>query len=428
MLQELNFMTEILDKKGVKVGDLLVIKPFNGKKRNVKLMRTQYDFVSVHKTPSATMKVLGSVQGEKLHFQLQLNQTQGLNKKYHDRYMLKSLCGVPFKLNGNWVLESFLEIGDICELGYHKIMFDFPKNSTDEFKLSKEIFAQNKKIIHSQLPILLEGETGVGKTSLAKELHNESRGKGNFIHLNISSLSKSLLESELFGHVKGSFTGANQDKPGALKLSHGGTLFLDEVDSLPIEIQTKLLIFLDEQKIRPVGGVLETHVNTRIICASGKNLKTMVERGLMRQDFYFRIASGLVIKLTSLRDEPEKVEKFCHLFSIQRQVGFSSKLIEFYQSLPWPGNLRQLQGHLEKKLLTTNGTKLIFDEHDDELLKLSSSLNDLQEVAEKPTLKEMKINYVKKIYFECNKNAALASKKLGISNKVLKRLIVENAA
>lgn len=423
MVKEMTFMTDVLDRKGVKEGDILMIKPFSGKRRKIVLNRTLYDFTSKKLNSSNSNKVLESVQGEEFHFQLKLIETKSFNKKAHKRYFLKSLSGIPFRLNGSWVLESILEIGDFCELAYHSFYFERAHDLKDEFSLTQNIIQTNRKIIESELPIMLEGETGVGKTSLAKKVHESSFRVGHFVHVNISSYSKTLLESELFGHIKGAFTGASTDKVGALKLSSGGTLFIDEVDSLPLDIQTKLLIFLDEQKIKPVGATFEEKVNTRIICASGKNLQKMVENGTMRMDFYYRIASGLNIKIPSLRDEPALVEKFCQLYSIDNRLSISAKLMEFYQSLPWPGNIRQIKGHLDKKKLITNGRKLDFDDLDDELLKLSSSLFSLDQEVTNMTMEEVKVGYAKKVYYQCNKNLTLTCSKLGISHKSLKRLL-----
>lgn len=423
MMREMKFMTDILDRKGIKEGDKIIIKPFSGKQRTLNLFRTQYDFTSKKLNSSNSNKVLESIQGEEFHFQLKLLETVNHSKKSNQRYLMKSICGTPFRLNGNWVLESLIEVGDLCELGFHSIIFERQVDLNNEFTLTGQVIEANKKMIESNLPIMLEGETGVGKTSLARKIHEASLSVGHFVHINISSYSKTLLESELFGHVKGAFTGAATDKIGALKLSSGGTLFIDEVDSLPIEVQTKLLIFLDEQKIKPVGGTFDEKVNTRIICASGKNLQKLVEEGKMRMDFYYRVASGLSIKIPCLRNEPKLIEKFCQLYSIENKVCFTAKLIDFYQTLPWPGNIRQLKGHLEKKKLISNSRKLDFDELDDELLKLSSSLFSIENVVKNMTMEEVKINYAKKVFFQCNKNLTLASSKLGISHKLLKRLV-----
>jgi DNA-binding NtrC family response regulator len=427
MYKELTFMTDVLDQKGVKAGDRLVIKPFYGKKRSIDLSRTQYEFKN-DGVPGATHKVLGSVQGEKFHFQLNLIETANFNNKPHKRFRLKSLCGLPFRINGNWSMEALVEYGDICELAYHKIYFEKKGKAKEQFNLMNQIISKNTKIINSNLPILIQGETGCGKTSLAKEIHKRSGVNGHFVHINLASLSKNLLESEIFGHVKGAFTGANTEKVGALQLSKGGTLFIDEIDSLPLDIQTKLLIFLDEKKIKPVGATFEHKVETRIICASGQRLSSLVKAGKMRQDFYFRIASGLKVETPSLRSNPEMIEKFCNLYAIENKISYTTRLLDFYKSLPWPGNLRQLKGHLDKKNLVKESLKLDFDEYDDELLQNSSSLVDISEEIKCLTMEELKFKYAKKIYFECNKNLSLTSKKLGISYKVLKRILEQQAA
>lgn len=427
MYKELTFMSDVLDKKGVREGDLLILKPFYGKRRTIELGRTQYDFKNSG-TPSVTCKVLGAVQNEKFHYQLILVETNNFTQKAHKRFCLKSLCGLPFRINGNLAMEAFVEHGDICELGYHKVVFEKKDQAVEQFNLMHDVLRKNERIINSHLPILIEGETGSGKTSLAKEIHKRSGLSGHFVHINLASLSKNLLESEIFGHVKGAFTGANNEKTGALKLSKGGTLFIDEIDSLPLDVQTKLLIFLDEKKIKPVGATFEEKVETRIICASGRKLKDLVLAGKMRQDFYFRIASGLKIGVPSLRNNPELIESFCKLYSIENKISYTPKLLDFYKSLPWPGNLRQLKGHLDKKVLVRQGLKLDFDDYDDELLQSSTSLVDISEEVKCMTMDELKSKYAMKIYIECNKNMTLASKKLGISFKVLKRILDKKVA
>ena len=191
---------------------------------------------------------------------------------------------------------------------------------------------KNHKLIRSDLNILIQGETGTGKTRLARRIHDESGSSGDFVHINLSSFSPSLIESELFGYQKGSFTGAIKNKVGALASANFGTLFIDEIDSLPFALQTKLLLFLDDQKFSPVGSRQVLSANTRIIFASGRSLIDLVKRGSMREDFYFRIISGHEIRMRPLRDCPELIDRLINHFSIKNNVSLTIKLKEFYKA------------------------------------------------------------------------------------------------
>jgi transcriptional regulator with PAS, ATPase and Fis domain len=422
MHKEMNYMTDILNKKGLKEGDTIVLKPFGMKTRNIQLRHNSYEFCTKGGVSSNWIKKLDSVQGETFHYKLAKTNFIGPNKVQYERYKLQSICGTAFKLNGSFVTEAFLEVGDICEIGYHKFEIKRKQVLENELELFSQKFLENEKLIKSNLPILIEGETGVGKTTLAKDIHDLSGVAGKFVHINLSAYSKNLLESELFGHVKGAFTGALTDKKGALKQSNGGTLFIDEIDSLPIEIQTKLLLFLDSKKVTAVGGEIGIEVRTRIICAAGKKLSQLVEKGSMRKDFYFRIASGANVLIPPLRDNTEIIKRFIQIYSVEKSISVPDKLIEFYQSLPWPGNIRQIKGHLEKKYILMNGRKMCFDELDNELMSLSSALFDIEK-QKSSTMKELKNNYAKKIYFECNGNLTHASKILGISVRSLRTFV-----
>ena len=156
-------------------------------------------------------------------------------------------------MNGSQVLHGIVQENDEIRIGYSKLRFirKFNLCSKEENNYVHNFEIMNK----SDLPILIEGETGVGKTSLARKLHENSLRK-NFVHINLSAFSPTLIESELFGHLRGSFTGAHSDKKGAFSKANGGTLFLDEIDSLPRELQVKLLNFLDDKEFIPVGSTV----------------------------------------------------------------------------------------------------------------------------------------------------------------------------
>jgi transcriptional regulator of acetoin/glycerol metabolism len=422
MLNEIGFMTDILNKRGLQEGDCITFKPFGKRTRRMKLSFTKYLLTTDSTKKAAWVKTFESIQGETFNFELLKKEVPSLNQQKNLRYILLSKSGTPFRLNGSFVTEGILEIGDVCEFGYHKMVFSRDVESKDKTSLFSGFFGKNEKLISSDLPILIEGETGVGKTTLALEIHNRSMKGGKFVHINVSAYSRSLIESELFGHIRGAFTGAVSDKKGALRQSNGGTLFIDEIDSLPWDLQTKLLLFFDSKRVTPVGSEVSYEVESRVICASGGNLKTLVEKRLMRKDFYFRVASGAIVNIPSLRDKLELINDFCKLYSMEKNVLIPDKLISFYQTLPWPGNYRQFRGHLDKKFVLMNGRKMSFDSIDNEMVAFSSELFDIEK-QDSLTFKELKTNYAKKIYFECDQNLTRSAKLLGVSSRTLRSVL-----
>ncbi|MCT4640957.1 MAG: sigma-54 factor interaction domain-containing protein [Bacteriovoracaceae bacterium] len=422
MKKELCFMSDLLDEKGICIGDRLIIKPFFGRSQFVDLNRTQIDFTVKTKDQNSTacLKYLDQIQKEDFYFRLELVETKGRNGKLFKRYMITSLCSIPFKLNDSFVFESFVEHGDICEFGYHKIQFE--KKSL--IAMAEDFFPDklnDKKLLESNIPILLEGKTGTGKTYLAKKIHELSGVKGEFVHVNLCAFAGNLIESELFGHVKGAFTGAVNDKRGALRQSHGGTLFLDEIDSLDKSLQTKLLLFLEDYLVRPVGSQCSYKVKTRLIFASGRNLNLMVKEECMRMDFFYRISSGFSLKLKCLSEDKTKLKEIMNIFESKNNVFIDQKLKDFYFNYSWPGNIRQFLGHLNKKKTLSRSMRLSYNEVDEALLEhyIESKNKEIL------SLKEFKNNYIYKAYLTCDKNMSLASKKLRISTKSLKRVLDE---
>lgn len=211
-----------------------------------------------------------------------------------------------------------------------------------------QLLIQTNKVAKTPLSVYLSGETGTGKDLLAHLIHAWSDcASGPFVALNCGAISLSLVESELFGHVKGAFTGADRPRTGAFLKAHNGTLFLDEVGNLPPEIQVKLLRFLEDGEIRPVGSDTVLHSKVRLICATHLPLRQLVEEGKFRQDLYFRIAS-VTLKIPSLRDRPEDIE----MLSIEtaKKLGkeIPPKTLLKLKAYRWPGNVRELQHSVER--------------------------------------------------------------------------------
>ena len=429
MIREQINISENMDSKGIKIGDKIKLNPIGGRRSTFTLNRTNIDFISQDKevsTNSLSRKILGAMNKESFHVQLRQEKTIGKSNSYKMRFFIIVLEGGPVRLNGNYIFHGYIEIGDFLEIGHNTLSFlpaDRPEGTCE---LDKSL-NKYSRVIKSELPILIQGDTGIGKTSLAKRIHENSGQLGRFVHLNICSFSSNLIESELFGHVKGAFTGAINDKKGAIKEAEGGTLFIDEMDSLTIDMQTKLLLFLDNGYYRQVGSGVSSKVKTRLVFSTSRPLDMLVEKKLMRKDFYFRVSSGEQIILSSLRDSPFKIINYCHEYALKSNVILSTALLDFYKSLPWPGNYRQLKGHLDKKLVLSNSKKLIFDKVDEVLIQESSCLEDIDTKAKADSLKKIKVAHARKIFYQSDCKYKVAAEKLEISTKSLRSLLKEVA-
>lgn len=215
-------------------------------------------------------------------------------------------------------------------------------------------------------PVLILGESGVGKEGIAKSVHNNSRRqKNNFVAVNCTAIGKELLESELFGHERGSFTGAINKKVGLFEQADGGTIFLDEIGDMPLELQAKLLRTLQEKTIHPVGGKSKS-VDFRVVCATHQNLEQAVANGTFRQDLYYRI-KYMTIDVPALRERPEDIEPLVFHFikSMSLRTGqeknISQGALRTIKSHKWPGNVRDLEGVVKKAFAISQHT--ILPEH-----------------------------------------------------------------
>ena len=215
-----------------------------------------------------------------------------------------------------------------------------------------------RQIVSSDSPILLCGETGVGKEHLARAIHAEShRSKGPFIPINTASVPEQLLESELFGHEQGAFTGATRYRRGAFELAHGGTLFLDEIGEMPRQSQVKLLRVLQDYEVRPVGGETAFWVDTRVIVATNRDLEEEIEKGHFRNDLYYRI-SVITLTIPPLRFRKEDIPSLSRRFltfyrhRVNKEVNrISDQALEALCRYNWPGNVRELMNVIERAML-----------------------------------------------------------------------------
>ncbi len=408
---------------GVRMGDEFSIFPLSGRKKVITLNRTMIDLVSPSYRPtnlSMSYVELAQTHTESFHYRLELDK--GLN---NGRFFLKTFKGQPFWINGLAAKEAYIERLDKLFIEDNKLHF-IQNDEKDEghLHIDHPVLAL-EQLLKSELNILIHGETGTGKTHLAAKIHQKSGRMGPFVSINLSSYNPHLIESELFGHKKGSFTGAISDKVGALVLASHGTLFLDEIDSLPMDLQTKLLTFLDSKKFRQVGDHKELEIKTRMIFASGRPMEQLVLQGTFRKDFYYRLKAGHTIELTSLRNDVKRIREACHFYAKENQMNLSKRLIDFYETLAWPGNLRQLFGHLNKKKVFSRSVKLDFDTLDEDLLSQSSDLMNIQSAYEIIPMEEYKLKHIKKALGACEGNVALAARKLRLSEKTVRTLMTK---
>jgi PAS domain S-box-containing protein len=227
------------------------------------------------------------------------------------------------------------------------------------------VFRSIDELASESVPVLIEGESGTGKELVAEALHTLSRRRDKpFVPVNTGALPETIIESELFGHVRGAFTGAVRDKKGRFELAEGGTLFLDEIGEISIAMQVKLLRVLQEKRITPVGGETDIHVDVRIVAATNRDLKRMVERGTFREDLYYRLAV-VPIHLPPLRersgDIPLLVEHVMEQYAGEtgrRAAGITDGALEVLIGHPWPGNVRQLANAVQYALIKCRGGAL----------------------------------------------------------------------
>jgi DNA-binding NtrC family response regulator len=229
----------------------------------------------------------------------------------------------------------------------------------------QEVYRLTRRVAGSQATVLLLGETGTGKELIAKAIHELSpRGTGPFIRVNCGALSESLLESELFGHVKGAFTSAHENRTGRFEAAHGGTIFLDEINSISYTLQVKLLRVLQEHEFERVGDTRTISVDCRIVAATNRDLIEMVERGKFREDLFYRL-NVLPIYLPPLRERIDDVTPLVEFFVAKyaAENGKSNLTVDpdalgYLKRYSWPGNVRELQNYIERSIVLSMDNRL----------------------------------------------------------------------
>ena len=233
----------------------------------------------------------------------------------------------------------------------------------------QRIFATIRKLSSTDAPVLILGESGTGKEVVALTTHHGSaRAKGPFVAINCGAIPETLIESELFGHERGAFTGAHTQRPGRIEMAECGTLFLDEIGELPLALQVKLLRFLQEKQIERIGGRKAIHVDTRVIAATNTNLENAMKEGKFREDLFYRLAV-VVVKLPPLRERENDsillAEAFLKRYAMEegkRKLRLSKDAVQAVRQYSWPGNVRELENRVKRAVVMSDGVQVTADD------------------------------------------------------------------
>ena len=286
---------------------------------------------------------------------------------------------------------------------------------------ARQLYEHVRLVALTDMSVLVTGASGTGKEYIARRIHEQSnRSKAPFVAVDCGAIPKELAASEFFGHVKGSFTGAIENKTGAFVAAQGGTIFLDEIGNLTYEVQVQLLRALQERKVKPIGSNQEIAINVRLISATNENLRQAIEKGDFREDLYHRI-NEFTIRIPDLKERKEDLLLFANHFldlansELQKDIiGFDNDTMQLFQSYSWPGNLRQMKNVIKYATLLATGRYITRKELPEELTENLPSHTNIQ-------LKnvEHERDLIRKALQECGNNKTRAAQLLGIDRKTL---------
>lgn len=302
---------------------------------------------------------------------------------------------------------------------------DIPKNNLyleGQSPAAKQLYEHIKLVAPTDMSVLITGSSGTGKEHIARRIHQESnRNNSPFIAIDCGSIPKDLAASEFFGHTKGSFTGAVDDKIGAFVAGNGGTVFLDEIGNLPYEIQIQLLRAIQERKIKPVGSNQEKEINVRLVSATNEDLHQAIENKTFREDLYHRI-NEFSVKIPDLKDRKEDIMLFAnHFLDLANRelrkdiIGFDAETTRLLRSYPWPGNLRQMKNTVRYATLLTTDRYITLNVLPQELFETKNTDHPVSHLKNEATERTLIIQALR----EAGNNKTKAAQLLGIDRKTL---------
>ena len=321
-------------------------------------------------------------------------------------------------------VETFRDMSEIVRLRNevrHRFSFGNIIGKSDCMQI---IYDKLEVISVTDSNVLIEGETGTGKDLIARTIHYNSMRKDKpFVKINCAAIPENLLESELFGYKKGAFTGAVMDKMGKFEAADGGTIFLDEIGDMPLSLQAKILRVIEEKEFERLGEVKSRKVDVRVIAATNRPLKELVEQGKFRLDLYYRL-NVVRIKLPALRERAEDIplllDHFIEVFNkkFNKKVkGVEQRVMDFLLDYSWPGNVRELENVIEHAMIHARGDLIRFDNLPDYLFEEGES--------DAVSLEDIEREHILRVLKSVNNNKTLASKILGISRSTLWRKLKE---
>ncbi len=296
-----------------------------------------------------------------------------------------------------------------------------------ESQAIQEVDSIIRRVAPTPSAVLIEGESGTGKELAARALHQYSGRTGAFVPINCGAIAPDILESELFGHTKGAFTGAQKAREGLFTFANGGTLFLDEIGEMPLGMQAKLLRVLELKAVRPVGGEQEISIDVRIVAATNRNLEEEVKEGRFREDLYYRL-NVLTLTLPPLRDRREDVPTLVHNFSrkLSRELGlppvpFAHEDLDAMMAYSWPGNIRELKNFVERCILLGRLPVDSFPEQNKVTTETAPSQPSGRGFPSEWPLEEVEKHHILQVLADHQGNKSAAARQLGISRKTLDR-------
>ncbi len=296
------------------------------------------------------------------------------------------------------------------------------------------LYKQIAQVARTEAAVLLVGESGCGKELAARKIHDLSRRASMpYVPVNCATLAEGILESELFGHERGAFTGAHSSRRGVFEEANGGTIFLDEIGDVPAKMQAQLLRVLQEGEVRRVGGAAAIRVDVRVVAATNRDLASEVASGRMREDLYYRL-NVVAVRVPPLRDRGDDIIELARHFLVRHAVQFgravpemSPEAVAVIRAYPWPGNVRELENALARAVALSPHSVILPEDLPDEVARGIATSGSAAIDGDWPTLKVLEERYIQKVLEHVQENRTHAANVLGMDRRTLQRLLAREA-